>query len=91
MNIELLKSLANNKNDKEPALRVGSATGAVAGIAALLLFFYSDSLTEEQIGAILVIVSALLPMGTSLITRGKVWSPATVSKVVDEVTGKTVK
>lgn len=73
-----------NKDSKEPALKVGSAVGSVAGILYILGFVFPDFLTEKQTNVILVVSAFLLPIITAIFTRGKVWSPATVEEIIDE-------
>jgi hypothetical protein len=69
---------------KEPALKVGTATGTVAGLVSLLLAFNPNLITEKQTLLILVVAAFLLPIITAISTRKFVWSPASVIAVLDE-------
>jgi hypothetical protein len=62
---------------KEPAVIVNSITAIVAAIVAALVAFGLD-LTEEQQGAILLLVAALAPVIAGFISRQFVYAPATV-------------
>lgn len=88
-----IKNDTDAAKDKEPALKVGTATGTVAGILSILLVVAPDALSEKQINVILVIGSFLIPLITAFFTRKKVWSPASVIEAVDaaiEVTKKNI-
>lgn len=63
----------------EPVLSVGSAAAAVGAVLTLLISFGVD-LTESQVKAILGVVLIGGPVLLAAITRGKVFSPATVAK-----------
>lgn len=61
----------------EPALIVSAITAAAAAILALLAAFGLD-LTGDQQTAILGVLTVLGPLVAGAITRGKVFSPASV-------------
>lgn len=68
-------------NPSEPALTVGGLTSAVGALLTLLLAFGVD-LTETQAKAILGVVLVAGPWVIAAITRGKVYSPASVAKML---------
>ena len=78
----LMYQLKNNNVATQPALVTGSAVATVAGVLAVVSIFIPipDGVTQ----AILVVAAFLLPIITSLFTKGKVWSPASVQEVVNE-------
>lgn len=83
---QLEKFLNQNpdKPAKEPALTIGAYTGGAAGLLGLVTTLFPNLLTDRQTTIILVVVAFLLPLITAALTRGKVWSPATVAELVDE-------
>lgn len=76
--------LIPNNTSRNPALAVGASTTTVAGLLSLLLVVFPHALTEQQITAIAVVGAFVLPLITAALTRGKVWSPASVQATVDE-------
>lgn len=80
----------NNNQATEPAVKVGTFTGTVAGLISLILYFAPNLLNDKQLGIIAIIGAFLLPFVTALFTRGKVWSPAAVKAVVDEAVAKAL-
>lgn len=76
--------LSDEKKAAEPALRVGTLTGSVAGILSILVVLFPNLLTNRQTLIILVISAFTLPIITAVLTRGKVWSPASVEDVIEE-------
>lgn len=67
----------------EPALSVGSIIAAVTAIIALLVAFGLD-ISEEQQTAILGVVAVLAPVIATVVTRSKVYSPASTTKIANE-------
>lgn len=65
----------------EPSLAVGAVTATVAAILAVLAAF-GLSLTEAQHDAVLVLVAAAAPMVAAWFTRKRVYSPASVRKLL---------
>lgn len=68
----------------EPAVKVGSITGTVAGVLALVAYLAPNFLTDKQTTIILIVAAFVLPIVTALFTRGKVWSPASVEELIEE-------
>lgn len=73
-----------DKTEKEPALKVGTVTGTVAGVLSLVLYFMPNAISDKNATLILVLSAFILPIVTAIFTRGKVWSIASVEEVVDE-------
>ncbi len=83
--LEQLVGTPNVSEKKEPALVVGSATAGVAGIIVLILStFFPKLVTEDVKTTIYGVVAILFPIIAGWITRGKVWSPASVEEVIEE-------
>jgi hypothetical protein len=87
---ELMFALDENKQTSEPAVTVGTTTGTVAGLLAVVLYFFPD-IPNGVIQALLVLVAFALPIISALFTRGKVWSPASVQAVVDEAVNRALE
>lgn len=81
--LEVYKA-TKDKKDKEPALRMGANTGAVAGILSLIALLYPGLLDNHTTATILVIAAFVLPFITALLTRGKTWSIASVTELLNE-------
>jgi hypothetical protein len=67
----------------EPAQLIGYITAAVSAAIALLVAFGVD-LTDDQTAAILGIVAVAAPIISGIITRSKVYAPASVEKIADQ-------
>lgn len=65
----------------EPAMAVGTVTAAVGVLLTLLMAFGVD-LTETQLQAILGAVLVFAPLVQGVITRGQVYSPKTVARML---------
>lgn len=65
----------------EPAVTVGAVAAAVGAVLTLLIAF-GVNLSEAQTEAILGVVLVAGPLVLAAITRGRVWSPATVAKLL---------
>lgn len=74
----------DNKTDKEPALKVGTSVGAVAGILSIIAFLWPDLLSNHATSTILIISTFALPLITAVLTRRKTWSVASVTELVEE-------
>ena len=75
-----------DKDSKEPAMKVAAITSATTALVGLLLAF-NVGVTAEQGAAIvtaLVALAALAPIVSGYFTRGQVYAPATVAKMMDE-------
>lgn len=72
----------------EPAAMVASITAAVTAVLALLVAYGFDISQEQQV-AILGVAAVLAPVIAGIVTRSKVYSPATTQKLANEaaVTG----
>ena len=64
----------------EPALSVGGLVAGGSALVSLLLVFGVD-LSLEQSNALLAATAVLAPIAAALITRGRVYSPATVARM----------
>ena len=75
-------------SQEEPANLVGTITAAVTAGIALLVAYGFDISTEQQV-AILGVVAVIAPVIAGIITRSKVYSPASAQRVANEaaVTG----
>lgn len=69
---------------KEPALAVGTTTGTLAGIVSLIVVLFPDMLTDKQVTTILVVATFVGPIISAIITRSRVFSPATVKELLDQ-------
>lgn len=67
----------------EPAQIIAYITSAVSAGIALFVAFGPD-LTEDQTAAILGAAAVLAPIIAGLITRSRVYSPASVEKIADQ-------
>jgi hypothetical protein len=72
----------------EPALAVG-AVAAIVGAGLAVLVAFGLDLTEDQTNSILGLTLVAGPVILALITRSKVWSPASVAKKVAAVRNET--
>jgi ABC-type arginine/histidine transport system permease subunit len=66
----------------EPALTVTAITTLVAAVLGLLVAFGLD-ISQDQQTAILSVIGAAYAVGTPLLIRARVDSPATVDEKVD--------
>ena len=82
--VEVPKGIAQT----EPANLVATITAAVTAVIALLVAYGFDISTEQQV-AILGVVAVLAPVVAGIVTRSKVYSPASTAKIANEsaVTG----
>lgn len=65
----------------EPARVLGLLSTAVASVLALLVVF-GVNLTEGQVAGILGVIAGVGPLVTAFLIRGKVYSPASVRRLV---------
>jgi hypothetical protein len=65
----------------EPLWSVGSITAAVTAIIALLAAFGLD-ISDDQQSAILGVVAVAAPLVVAALSRGRVYSPATVARLL---------
>lgn len=66
----------------EPLLTVGGITTAATAIVACLVAF-GLNLTADQRAAILALIAAAAPAVVAVVGRSRVWSPASVRKLLD--------
>ena len=66
---------------EEPVALLGAIPVVVTAVLGLLLAFGVD-LTDEQVGAILGVISALI-VAVTAIQRNKVWPDAKVQEIMD--------
>ena len=72
-----------NLTETEPALLTGTIGAVLAAIVTVVVAFVDFS--AEQTAAILGLVAVLTPLVTALVTRGRVWSPASHEKALEAV------
>lgn len=65
----------------EPLWTVGGITAAVTAVLALAVAFGLDLSTEQE-AAILGVVAVVAPLIVTVIGRGRVYSPATVARLL---------
>ncbi len=65
----------------EPALAVGAVTAAMSAVLALLASF-GFGLTAQQTTAVTGVAAVVAPLISAWFTRGRVYSPATVAKLL---------
>jgi lysylphosphatidylglycerol synthetase-like protein (DUF2156 family) len=70
-----------NPDSTEPLITASVLTAAATAAVALLVAF-GLHLTPEQSAAIVGVVSVLAPLVVALIARRKVYSPATVARLL---------
>ena len=73
------KELSNT----EPALGIGGLTTVIPAILVLVNLIWKDAISPELGQAIFGVAAVLLPIIVSILIRRKVWSPASVVKVVE--------
>lgn len=70
----------------EPARIVGGTGAVVAAVLGLLVAF-GVPITEDQKNAILTVALVLTPIITAELVRRRVWSPASLARVLPEHDG----
>ncbi|MFI2663750.1 hypothetical protein [Micromonospora carbonacea] len=65
----------------EPLFTVGTITAAATAVIAVLIAF-GLPLSAEQQTALLGLVAVLAPLAVAMIGRGRVYSPATVARLL---------
>jgi hypothetical protein len=65
----------------EPALAVGTVTAAAGAVLALLVAF-GLNLTSAQTASILGVTTVAAPLVSAWFTRGRVYSPKTVARMM---------
>jgi hypothetical protein len=65
----------------EPLITVGSITSAVTAVIALVVSF-GLHVTNDQQSAVLGVIAVVAPFLVALVGRGKVFSPASVRKLL---------
>lgn len=68
--------------DREPAVIIGLVTAAIEALIALVVAFGVE-LTGEQVAAIMGFVAAAGAVIAALLTRRRVYAPATVAKLLE--------
>jgi hypothetical protein len=68
--------------DREPAVIIGLVTAAIEALIALVVAFGVE-LTGEQVAAIMGFVAAAGAVIAALLTRARVYAPATVAKLLE--------
>lgn len=77
-----VKNLPENP-PTEPALSTGSITATFSGITALVLYFAPGLSGSKYLPAIAIVGAFAIPIIQAVLTRKRVWSPASVKEVVD--------
>ncbi|GAB3817598.1 hypothetical protein [Micromonospora zhanjiangensis] len=65
----------------EPLVSVGAITAGVTAVLALLIAF-GLNISDGQQSAILGVVAVVAPLVAALAGRSRVWSPATVARLM---------
>jgi len=87
INVSSIKRLKSEESPAtEPAVNVGIAVTSVASIVGIISYFL-PGMSNDVVQIIAVIVVLLLPVITGLITRGRVWSPASVKTALEVLEG----
>lgn len=95
MSIHSVPDPPPDPTSKEPAMKVAGYTAAATAATAIvgLLLAFGIGVTEAQgnaiIGAVFAL-TALAPVVSGLVTRGRVYAPATVAKMIDATVAKTL-
>ncbi len=66
----------------EPLFTVGSITALVTAVLALVVAF-GLPVSDDQQTAILGVVAVAAPLVVAAVGRGRVWSPATVARLME--------
>lgn len=80
---QLLYDLENTPKTTQPALATGGSVATIFGALAVLQFFFPN-IPDNVIKILLVVFAIVAPIVTAILTRNKVWSPASVQAVVEE-------
>ena len=86
---KLLLDLDDNKKNIEPARNVGMVFSVLIAISEFIIFI--PDLSEATKANIYMIIAILAPIVTAFTTRNKVWSPATVNTLVNEVSKRATE
>jgi hypothetical protein len=82
-----VKALVNDpKPSSEPAINYGALVTILVSLVGLVLSYLFPHLSTETKYYITTVIAVLVPLITGLLIRFKVWSPATVQKVIEEIT-----
>ncbi len=73
-----------NSQSQEPAAKVGASVAAVLAIIAIVAEQFPGFLSSQTYAWIFFIAALLSPLVTAFLTRGFVWSPASVQKILNE-------
>jgi hypothetical protein len=86
---KLLNDL-NTDNNKatEPAFAIGLSTTTLASMIYVIVQLFFPHFPDEKLNDIALVAALVLPIIAGLVTRNKVWSPASVEAVVEEATAK---
>jgi hypothetical protein len=69
---------------KEPAIAAGTTVFTLTGLLSGITVLFPHLLTDRQTAAAFLIAALISPFVTALLTRRKVWSPASVLELVEE-------
>lgn len=69
-----------------PALAIGTSATAALSAVYLIIKYFIPAVPEEVLTAVMTIIAVIAPIVVSWFIRDKVWSPASVQSLVNEVT-----
>ncbi len=73
-----------NSQSQEPAAKVGAAVTIFLAILAIAAENFPGLISKEAYSWIFFGAAMLSPLATAFLTRGFVWSPASVQKILNE-------
>ncbi len=73
-----------NSQSQEPAAKVGASVTAFLAIIAIVAEQFPNFLSSQTYSWIFFMAALLGPLVTAFLTRGFVWSPASVQKILNE-------
>lgn len=76
-----MSNLEPEPTSTEPALIVGTITSLAAAVLSAFVAFGLD-ISDAKVKAVLAIVGILAPLVAAWVTRNRVFSPATVAKML---------
>jgi hypothetical protein len=75
----------DKKKATEPVLNVAAVTYLSGAILSLVIYFFPGMPEEVARNIVGVIAVGILPLITVVVTRAKVWSPASVQKLANKI------
>ena len=85
MRTDIQKLLNTENPPKEPATFYGALATLVVSVVGLALNYLFPHMSEHTQYTIMTALAVFVPVAVGILIRFKVWSPATVQKVVEEI------